>query len=207
MARQRNPHYDTEFVQQHIALALAELRARHQGFLDYCIAMRPVGSPLEMAFLVWWHLLAPIGDPDFTLIEQHEIVTNGRAYRLDFSVEPCLVPLNNGPILRLAIELDGHEFHERTREQVTSRNQRDRDLAAAGWRVLHFSGSEFHRDPARCINEVARIAYERYYEWTRQGSVDATGPVSAPEGGSLSEGVQLDGSRGASVVNGISARS
>lgn len=46
------------------------------------------------------------------------------------------------------------DYHERTRAQVRHRDRRDRDLQAAGWRLMHFSGSEFHRNPAKCVDEV-----------------------------------------------------
>jgi len=63
---------------------------------------------------------------------------------------------------------DGHAFHERTTEQVTDRNRRDRDLHAAGWRLLPFSGSEVVNDPARCVVEVYDMAQREYQRlWSR----------------------------------------
>jgi very-short-patch-repair endonuclease len=55
---------------------------------------------------------------------------------------------------RIAIELDGHDFHERTREQVIHRNKRDRDLQADGWLVWHVSGSEFNSSPESVVREI-----------------------------------------------------
>ncbi len=47
----------------------------------------------------------------------------------------------------IVIEVDGHEFHERTKEQAQRDKSRDRALTGAGYRVLRFTGSEVFRDP------------------------------------------------------------
>lgn len=64
----------------------------------------------------------------------------------------------------IAVEIDGHDFHERTKDQVTYRNRRDRDLQAAGWHVLHFSGGEVVTRPDRCVAEALRAAYSPWKE-------------------------------------------
>ena len=66
------------------------------------------------------------------------------------------------PVAKIAVEVDGHDFHERTREQVVARNQRDRDLQADGWTVLHFSGSEIHRQPEECVRQVFDVGYTAF---------------------------------------------
>lgn len=58
---------------------------------------------------------------------------------------------------RVAIELDGHDFHERTKEQVARDRSRDRDLSARGWRVARWTGSELHRLSA---GELSHQLYE-----------------------------------------------
>lgn len=55
---------------------------------------------------------------------------------------------------RLVIECDGHDFHERTKDQAERDKSRDRDLAALGYRVLRFTGSEIWRNPTACSEEV-----------------------------------------------------
>jgi very-short-patch-repair endonuclease len=56
--------------------------------------------------------------------------------------------------MKIAVELDGYEFHERTREQVTLRDRRDRVLQRHGWIVLHISGSELVRTNVEALKEV-----------------------------------------------------
>lgn len=54
----------------------------------------------------------------------------------------------------IIIECDGHEFHEKTKQQAARDKKRDRFFAAAGYTVLRFTGSEIWRDPLGCANEV-----------------------------------------------------
>jgi len=69
-------------------------------------------------------------------------------YRVDIAVL-------NAPRL-WAIEVDGHELHERAPEQVRRGNERQRDLTAGGWVVIRFSGSEVTRSPNDCARAVVR---------------------------------------------------
>lgn len=54
----------------------------------------------------------------------------------------------------LCVELDGHDFHERTKEQAKRDKSRDRELQASGWVVLRFTGSEVFNDPYECASET-----------------------------------------------------
>lgn len=122
-------------------------------------------SPIEAQFAAWFaaargRLLA-LGLTRFALklIPQTGVDAAGVHYRLDFALEPLDPWLAEalkaeGLTLRIGVELDGHDYHEKSREDVIRRNQRDRDLAAAKWRVLHFSGSELHRNPMFAVVEV-----------------------------------------------------
>lgn len=94
-------------------------------------------SPIEMQM---FDAMSAI-NLDFVL--QHEV----DRYRLDFAF------VNE----RVAVECDGHDFHERTKEQAAHDRRRDRAMTAAGWKTLRFTGSEIHRDAAACANEVKRI--------------------------------------------------
>lgn len=55
---------------------------------------------------------------------------------------------------RLIIECDGHDYHERTKEQAARDRSRDRELIAAGYTVFRFTGSELWRNPIKCGVEV-----------------------------------------------------
>lgn len=140
----------------------------------------PTGSPIEAGFEIWWHAVEAIENFDFNyfnfrlrLERQPQIVIGEHTYRLDFRVIPEPEDPHIGaatarldvPLPKIAIELDGHDFHEKTKEQVTYRNQRDRDLQRDGWQIFHFSGSEFVRHPQRCVEEVRKEALSRFHDY------------------------------------------
>lgn len=54
----------------------------------------------------------------------------------------------------LVVECDGHDFHERTKEQAKKDRSRDRALQAAGYQVFRFTGSELHNDPCACVDAI-----------------------------------------------------
>lgn len=54
----------------------------------------------------------------------------------------------------VAVECDGHEFHERNKLQAARDKARDRALAIMGVNVMRFAGSEIHRNPHACLREV-----------------------------------------------------
>lgn len=56
-----------------------------------------------------------------------------------------------------AIECDGHDFHEKTKEQAARDKRRDRILAAADVRVIRFTDSEIWRSPNDCFRELVDI--------------------------------------------------
>jgi len=57
-------------------------------------------------------------------------------------------------VKRLIVECDGHEFHEKTKEQVRRDRQRDRTLQSLGMPVFRFPGSELYQDAFRCAAEA-----------------------------------------------------
>lgn len=60
-------------------------------------------------------------------------------------------------VLRLAVECDGHDFHERTKEQAARDRTRDRRLQSMGYVIYRFTGSEIFASPQRCVAELAKI--------------------------------------------------
>lgn len=83
-------------------------------------------------------------------IPQHEL----GPYRVDFAI---LIDWPHGHKTRLAIECDGHDFHERTKAQARRDKKRDRDLMIMGWRVVHFTGSEIHNSLCECLESLEAI--------------------------------------------------
>lgn len=69
------------------------------------------------------------------------------SYRVDF-----LLVCGRRPAFRriYAIECDGHEWHEKTKEQVARDKLRDRRMIMDDIIPVRFSGSEIHADVAAC---------------------------------------------------------
>lgn len=61
--------------------------------------------------------------------------------------------------LNLVIECDGHDFHERTKEQAARDKRRDRWFQSRGFLVLRFAGSEIWKDPTACVDEVGEVFF------------------------------------------------
>jgi very-short-patch-repair endonuclease len=76
------------------------------------------------------------------------------AYAADFLLTFTVAGL---PPASVVVELDGHDFHEKTKEQAAHDKKRDRFFAAQGLTVLRFTGSEVYRDADRCAAEVMSL--------------------------------------------------
>jgi len=60
---------------------------------------------------------------------------------------------------RLVVEVDGHDFHERTKAQAAKDRSRDRWMAENGYDVMRFTGSEVYANPCKCALEIAGRLY------------------------------------------------
>lgn len=92
-----------------------------------------------------------LGDP----ISIEPQVTVG-PYRVDFMVS-CQF---GSETLRIAVECDGHEFHEKTKAQASRDKRRDRAIQRNGCRVFRFTGSDIFNDAHGCAREVISLAFD-----------------------------------------------
>lgn len=106
-------------------------------------------SYLEYAFLRW--VLGPAFLPDAAqlITPQYDVQWDGRQYRLDYAII--------GALHRIAVELDGFEFHG-NRVAFSYDRLRQNDLQAAGWIVLRFSYDSIRLETARCVSQLQAIA-------------------------------------------------
>jgi len=90
-------------------------------------------------------------------------------YRLDFAIH--LTAQSGGRSLNqwFAIECDGHDFHEKTKEQAQRDKARDRYLTAEGFKILRFTGAEIYADVNKCITEIYFAVTRAYSRWAEQG--------------------------------------
>lgn len=93
-----------------------------------------------------------IGNPLIIAEDRHGIVLGQQVpigtYRLDFAFK------RRDSDIRIAIELDGHEFHDATPDIAERDRNRDRALLALGWRTARFTGREVVRDAIGCARQA-----------------------------------------------------
>lgn len=130
------------------------------GVLDD-LCESPIEKLLGAALIFRWRLLADeyglgcdlvIGDGDEREASGHTAVLvcqyKAENARHDFAV---LHPRVRAPFL---IECDGHDFHERTKEQAARDRSRDRYALTRRRYMMRFTGSEIWRNPFGCADEV-----------------------------------------------------
>lgn len=74
-------------------------------------------------------------------------------YRVDFLFG---VPGPDGKEKRLVVEVDGHDFHERTKEQAAKDKARDRYMVDEGIEVRRYTGSEVWANPFGVAEEIIK---------------------------------------------------
>lgn len=127
------------------------------------------GSPIEIllgAALLFHDKFD--GMPGFPLIlgEQKDLPFWGPEARVlipQYQFENCRVDwvYRDGDLLTF-IECDGHDFHERTKQQAAKDRQRDRQIQSAGHPILRFTGSEICRDPLGCAAQISEFVGDRH---------------------------------------------
>lgn len=103
------------------------------------------GSPIEELFCIVFYMICNDLDCDYYLFPQSEILTNNNKYIADFEV------LEYGCETKILIEIDGHDFHEKTKEQVARDKDREYDLKFEGYDVVRYSGSQIYNDPIKYV--------------------------------------------------------
>lgn len=117
-------------------------------------------SPIEKIFFVAFKIVENLRAeeiPDdyigFHVLPQFDIVCDKHIYYADFMIvlENLIDPNKSYDLI---VECDGHEFHERTKEQVKHDNERAYALKKHGEDILRFSGSQIYNEPIKCANDV-----------------------------------------------------
>lgn len=77
-------------------------------------------------------------------------------YTVDFLIDEPIEDENK----HIVIECDGHDFHEKTKEQAKHDKERDRFLQKEGYSVYRFTGSEIFNNPLQVLSEIEEIVYK-----------------------------------------------
>ena len=119
---------------------------RDEFVAAFATASQDCESPIEALFLAAFIPYA-IRDTYYHIQPQEQI---GK-YRADFVI--TFTP-DERFIRKIVIECDGHDYHDRTKEQAERDKSRDRAISAAGMPVFRFTGRELQRDPHACVEEI-----------------------------------------------------
>ena len=111
-------------------------------------------SPIERIF--WANGYKPL-----STLGQFTPQTKIGEYRVDFT----LTNIPNVPLLKVVIELYGHEFHS-TPQQINNDTERVRKLQKLRWQIITFTGSQINGDVQRCVRETADLIRE-WSRWLR----------------------------------------
>jgi very-short-patch-repair endonuclease len=90
--------------------------------------------------------------PGMEIFTQHRV---GR-YIVDFLVRSDDV--------NIVIECDGHNFHEKTKQQVEHDKKRDRYMQTKGYKILRYSGSEIYRGNIDIHSDLMKILFPKEFE-------------------------------------------
>lgn len=139
----------------------------------------PIEQLLYSSMLIMWdHLNIPRGT--VVLSQQSKV---GK-YRADFLF---VIKPEGGDPERLVVEVDGHDFHERTKEQAAKDKARDRWMTGNGFQVIRFTGSEIWANPfavaTECAERIHKITHGKTTKQARlQAGMDALRRLVASEG-------------------------
>ncbi|MFA9272362.1 MAG: hypothetical protein ACEQSX_16735 [Baekduiaceae bacterium] len=180
---------DQQWGEEMDALHRVALRAvvlRHVAFLsnDYEDAAARCESPPERAMLYALALIAwdyvdgvllrvhdsasGLFSSRFSYIEIEPQAKVGK-YRVDFLLTKALRrPDKPECVSRLVVECDGHEWHERTKEQARRDRARDREIQAHDLAIYRYTGSDVWRDVFASAGEAIQ-ELNRRFEWPPPG--------------------------------------
>jgi hypothetical protein len=121
-------------------------------FLDEC------ESPIEIMLGMSIEIYLELHSLRFAITSQEEVKINGHKYRPDFRIS-YIDKLQKERFLY--VDCDGHDFHERTKQQVAYQNNRDFDMKFENIELLHFSGFQIHNDDIQCAKKVYEYIINR----------------------------------------------
>lgn len=123
-------------------------------------------SPIERLLAIGMHSMGLCFMDNFYpgiliggIYPQYEIIACDITYRVDFYISTLY---QNQTEHNFIIECDGHDFHEKTKQQAQRDRQRERNFTSSGYTVIRFTGSEIYQNPYKCAKEIVRIIVNHF---------------------------------------------
>jgi very-short-patch-repair endonuclease len=135
-------------IEQLLGIELAYLEVDGFAF-GKSMDLRCLDAPLDVENLERY---CPNGVDRFNLLFAQPQIAN---YRVDFLILSRYRG-DHQNIKRLIIECDGHEYHERTREQAARDKQRSNELQYHGFKVFRYTGSQIYNNARGCAADVKK---------------------------------------------------
>lgn len=160
------PQTVQSLVDQAAVAAAAHARLNFNSYMETSCQELGMQSPIEQMF---WVAIHAVANANFIEVSPSPLTINGSAifyglhikpqvsmgrYRVDFVLTnyDCERPES------VVVELDGHAFHDKTKEQRAYEKARDRFMVKSGYKVLHFTGSEVFASPYKVAHECMTVA-------------------------------------------------
>lgn len=132
----------------------------------------PIENALELTMSLYagvgatWLRLERSGEPrDQCILMQRQIKIEQYTADFVFSVTDHELRTH-----RLVVECDGHNYHERTKEQAAHDRSRDRRMQELGYTVFRFTGSEIHQHAWGCCRQIMKWAENAsFIGWKKNG--------------------------------------
>lgn len=141
---------------------------------------KTISSPIErIAFMHLVFLSNDVFGPDELHITPQAKIGQ---YRADFLVS------HRETDTWIIVECDGHDFHERTKEQAANDKRRDRFFAKQGYIVLRYTGAQVCSNPMEIYDDVGTIILEKTVR--RNGGGRVGGEEDGKQGNQHLEEVQ-----------------
>lgn len=123
----------------------------HSGIVS---SLENAKSPIEALLIAaLWYVAADqslLGN-HFAEHEHLWVRSQSRVGRYTADIELSLVDISLNPCRITAyVECDGHDFHEKTKQQASKDKARDRAFQKSGALILRYSGSDIWGDPIGC---------------------------------------------------------
>jgi hypothetical protein len=160
--------------------AIALHVSRHDidvSLYDYSTSKKPAVFVHERGFMD----VASDGDDDWNVDPRlHEYGDGdgdnswslyGDVTALNYRLDLLLIGHRCGPSIIIDIECDGHEWHERTKQQASADRARDRHLLSVGIQTVRFTGSDIFHRADECASEVWSLAVKLHADADEQRQV------------------------------------
>lgn len=133
-------------IERALLFALCIAAREHAMNVRYRAKGREFGDFEDMPDLLILEPQAALGEyrVDFLLRYQEIVPDAERPVRLKDGTE---IPGSKMSVAHLIIECDGHDFHDRSKEQASRDRARDRELKKLGYDVFRYTGSDIWRNP------------------------------------------------------------